>query len=132
MKYAILKQDIFNGKKMKDYSPIELKSEEIENLTNFLLDSYDGEFTRDWLSDEECHGISGNQIEIDKKGESLVLVDLYDQREKKFEFVISRALFLKALDQWEAAIYALKEYIIIELADDNKDISIYAVDSIDN
>lgn len=127
MKYAILKHLI-----RKTYPPIESTAEELDILIRFLLDSYDGISTREWLANEKYDGITTNQIDLTKKGDDLVLIDIYDQREKKFEFVISYQLFLRALDQWEIARDALKQYIIIELADDNKDISIYAVDSIDN
>jgi hypothetical protein len=127
MKYAILKHLI-----RKTYPPILSTAEELDILTSFLLDSYDGISTRKWLANKEYDGITGNQIDITKKGDDLILFDIYDPREKKFEFTISYQLFLKALDQWEIAREAKKQYIIIELADDNKDISIYAVDSIDN
>jgi len=96
----------------------------------FLTDSYDGNFIKKWLSNTDYIQLGGNMIELEKRNDSIVFSNLYDDVNSKFEFAVSRPTFLKVLDEWEQARSESKEYIVIEVSDDN-DVHIYATDKVE-
>jgi len=105
-------------------------SRKAEILTHFLTDSYDGAYLRSWLRNIEKKGLDGNMISVDKVNKLLVFTNVYDDPSDKFKFVISHAIFSKILNEWEQARSESKEYIVIEVSDDD-DVHIYGTDHVE-
>jgi len=97
----------------------------------FLTDSYDGNFIRQWFANDQRKGLDKNRTALEKKQGTIVFTDIYDDREQKSEFTVSRATFLKILDEWEQARSEAREYIVIEVSGDNN-VHIYATDEVVN
>lgn len=130
MEKTILKRDVFGKKITGHYSFTKRKVHQSNIITHFLIDSYNGNFIRKWLSDSRRDGLDGNHISLDKKNDKVIFSSLYDKREPKLEFAVTREVFSKMLDEWEQAIAQEKEFIVIEVSDD-KDVHIYATDNIE-
>lgn len=120
------KQELF-------YSLYYTTSPEAQLLMLFLTDSYNGKYTREWINDTESEGLAKNIIDIERKGEKFAfsdsLFDQYDTKNKKLEFTITKATFLKILDQWEQTLKEDKAFIVIEVTREN-DVNIYALDKL--
>jgi hypothetical protein len=139
IKKYILRRDTFRKKKLKSYSFFQKNSYEACLIGEFLTDSYNGKFTREWFNDETSEGLATNMITVLKRGNNMVFFNVYEEEiyEKstfneaalKYTLTITKDVFLKMLDQWEKAKSELKKFIVIEITPDN-DVTITAFDEL--
>jgi len=130
IKKHICKKLYFKNEQTRSYSTFSSDTAEAQLVSFFLNDSYNGQSLREWLVNERWGGLEKNMISLEKRDHSIVFSNNYDEREPKFEFVVSRATFSKILDEWEQARSESKEYIVIEVSDDNG-VHIYATDKVE-
>ena len=99
-------------------------------IAHFLTDSHSGSFTKKWLDNDEWKKGGSELVNLEKRNDQIILSSAFDEEsDDKFEFVVSRATFSKILNEWEQAISETKEYIVIEVSDDNN-VYIYATDEV--
>jgi len=130
IKKHICKKLYFKNEQTRSYSTFSSDTAEAQLVSFFLNDSYNGPSLREWLVNERWGGLEKNMIPLEKRDHSIVFSNNYDEREPKFEFVVSRTTFSKILDEWEQARSESKEYIVIEVSDDNG-VHIYATDKVE-
>ena len=130
IKKHICKKLYFKNEQTRSYSTFSSDTAEAQLVSFFLNDSYNGQSLREWLVNERWGGLEKNMISLEKRDHSIVFSNNYDEREPKFEFVVSRTTFSKILDEWEQARSESKEYIVIEVSDDNG-VHIYATDKVE-
>jgi len=130
IKKHICKKLYFKNEQTRSYSTFSSDTAEAQLVSFFLNDSYNGQSLREWLVNERWGGLEKNMIPLEKRDHSIVFSNNYDEREPKFEFVVSRTTFSKILDEWEQARSESKEYIVIEVSDDNG-VHIYATDKVE-
>jgi len=126
----LFKKEILNGEFTGFYSPITLDFRKKNIIAHFLIDSYDEKFKKKWLGIDKFIFGGSEMVKLEKRGESIILSDAYDNDINKFEFSISRQTFSKILDEWNQARNAAKKFIVIEVSDDN-DVHIYPMDHVE-
>jgi len=131
MEKTILKKDDFQGPVGGRYFFLSSTSSRAGLISIFLTDSYYGTRTREWLQDETRKETGSEMVDLDKKGDFIVFSSPYDESEPKFEFSVTHETFSKILDEWEQVISEAKEYIVIEVSDNN-DVHIYATDQMED
>jgi len=100
-------------------------------IAHFLTDSYTGGFTKKWLDNDEWKKGGSELVNLEKRNDQIILSSAFDEEsDDKFEFAVLRTTFLKILDEWEQALEKAKEYIVIEVFDNN-DVHIYATDKVE-
>ena len=104
---------------------------EAQIIGHTLISSHTKSFIKEWLENNQWLSFEDDRIKLEKRNSEVVFSDLYDDSESKFEFVVSREIFLKILDEWESARAQQKEYIVIEVFDDNQ-VRIYGTDVVNN
>jgi hypothetical protein len=129
-KNYILKRDVFNNRKTIHHVLFDSDSPEGQLIANFFIDAHSKKATKDWLKDDNSIGLSKGHIEIDKRDNLIVFSSCFDKRENKFEFAITREVFLKILNEWDIAKNSDAEYIIIDVEEDGQDVTIFAMDDI--
>jgi len=100
-------------------------------IAHFLTDSHSGSFTKKWLDNDEWKKGGSELVNLEKRNDQIILSSAFDEEsDDKFEFAVLRTTFLKILDEWEQALEKAKEYIVIEVFDNN-DVHIYATDKVE-
>ena len=97
---------------------------------NFLTDSYSDNFVRAWLVNDMWTKGGSEMVDLEKKDDSIIFSDAYDDSDDKLKFTVSSAIFLKILNEWKCAREEDKEYIVIEVSDDD-DVHIYGTDHVE-
>lgn len=114
MKLTILKQN--NSFFMPRYS----SCFELTLIINVLVDlcrSFDYILNK-WIIDKELHRLSGNVSCITKDTNNIIFAySKYIKNDEKF--TLSQENFIKLVNDWHKAYDSKKEYIIVELQDDN-------------
>ena len=103
------------------------------NLFLFLTSDYGSGWTtfKDWLNTPEYIEIGGNTTHLEKKDDTIRILDLFDFDKNEDEayknaFIISKDEFLKLLEKWEALYKLFPNEIMITY--DNDKLTIEGID----
>jgi len=130
IKKHVRKRMYVEGEPTDSYSFFSSNSEEGQIVGILLTDSYNEEFLREWLDDETRTEAGTEMIDLDKEDELIVFSSAYKDSDDEFKFAVTRKTFLKIFNEWNQARNAAKEFIVIEVSDDN-DVHIYPMDHVE-
>jgi|GEM_PF-1195802 len=125
-----MKKTIFKKYDDLDYWFFISNSFDGQLIGHFLTSSYDGEYIRMWLDDETSKETGSEMVDLDKENELIVFSNAYNDSDNKFKFAVTRKTFSKILDEWEQSKAEGKNFIVIEVSDDN-DVHIYPMDHVE-
>ena len=110
---------VYNG---RDYVYSDASNIEMNTLGDFLAHDIDNRMKafRDWALNKNEHAVGGDLTLLDKKGNTIILTDMYSEEDVPTELKMTVQQFVQLLDDWRDMVCSTKPREVIIKYENNQ------------